>query len=167
MSQKQDRANAQQDLERRKAVTRARLDSNALHARRVREPRNALDFAIPAHKKAEDLIVSPPTAFLDIKIGAVTYYTTVNEMVDMFLNLLSALSPADLVRLAGLGAVAENQHELLAQPVQQDSAHLRDSAQSLKTAQSLAHKQKKKKRAQKGISLRRAIELGKRSRHLP
>lgn len=65
--------------------------------------RAELDAAWP------DTLQSPPTQALDLKIGDRTYYVTLNELADTLLNLLPALTDADLTRLHDLGAVAQGE----------------------------------------------------------
>jgi len=74
---------------------------------------------------AQNLVAAPPTTDIDIALGAVTYHTTTNAVVDLFLNLLPALTDGDLERLDALGFQA--QQELVSRTTEHIRAEFGDA----------------------------------------
>lgn len=73
-------------------------------------------------KKYQRFIKVKPTTLIDIKLGAVTYHTTVNDICDLFLNLMATLTDGDLERLRQTGSVARQ--ELSSRRIQPFAGHL-------------------------------------------
>lgn len=65
------------------------------------------DMMIPTDMRT--LVQAEPTTEIDIKIGVAVYHTTVNNICDLFLNLMPALTQGDLKRLHDVGLVARRE----------------------------------------------------------